>query len=514
MPVTPAIVYTQPNQEASIRVLGARAIAGAVLEDTARRVFSASSESESVRIRLAVEAILRLYRRYGFTLAQVISTETLPDGTLAITVAEGTVRRVTVQGNKRTRSATLNRLLSLKEGQVYNEKNAQNDRLVLAQSGLFDDVTVTTRLPEKSEGEKVDNIVKPENIEIGEIEVVVQVKERTTGNVSLALNYADQAGGLVGFLDLSEDNIAGTGQSASLQWQRVPRGQFDAGGIFRLEDTRQAFYFDYALPVSTRTQFGVRAYDQNTVFLPQFTTIETIRNFERRRGATVQLGQRVGAGQTLFLTSRRDQVGYDPIPRFFTRPIPAGVFNNADATVGAIGLAYHRDGRSARQNPERGFFHQIGVERAAKSLGGTRNFTQTRLDLRFYEPLDVPSIGAKTKARPVLATRFVAGTTNGSLPFSEQFFLGGSDMLRGYDFYSISGANMALASIEARVPFGPETQGVLFYDYGGAWNAGESRRLQGGIGIGARFLSPFGPIRFDLAYGKRTQTYVSLGQSF
>jgi outer membrane protein insertion porin family len=480
-----------------VNIRGARALSASALERRAQLEMASFPKEMSVTeaTRRVVAVIVAEYRAGGFTLAQVVATDILPDGTWEITVAEGTIRSIIFEGNKRTRLATLRRLISLQTGQTYNDIQAKNDRVALARSGLFEDVIVTTRLPEESN-----------KINIGEVDVIVRVKEANTGNVSLAMSYADQAGGLVGFVDIAEGNIAGTGQSASIQWQRVPRGRFDTQGIFRLEDTRQAFLGEYSLPVSTKTLFTVRAYNQNTVLLPQFTNVETLRNFERRRGTTLQVGQRVGQGQTLFISSRRDNVGYDPIPSFFSKPIPRLELANAEATVGTLGLAY--------QYTTPRFRHRLGIERSAKTFGSTRDFTQTQLDLRFYQPLAAEN--TKTKNTPILATRLLAGTTSGAsrLPFSEQFFLGGSDLLRGYDFFSIRGANMALASIEGRVPLGPDVQGVLFYDYGGAWKSGEARKFQGGIGIGARFLSPFGPIRLDLAHGKRTQTYVSLGQSF
>jgi outer membrane translocation and assembly module TamA len=38
--------------------------------------------------------------------------------------------------------------------------------------------------------------------------------------------------------------------------------------------------------------------------------------------------------------------------------------------------------------------------------------------------------------------------------------------------------------------------------------------MKASVGAGLRFLTPIGPIRLDLAYGSRLQTYVSLGQSY
>ena len=113
--------------------------------------------------------------------------------------------------------------------------------------------------------------------------------------------------------------------------------------------------------------------------------------------------------------------------------------------------------------------------------------------------------------------RLLGGTSTGDVPLSEQFFLGGFELLRGYEFFSVRGDKMALGSAEVRVPLGADTAGVLFVDAGNAWLPGQNVSASGlkvGGGVGLRFQSPLGPIRFDLAFGNRSRTYISLGQSF
>jgi len=55
---------------------------------------------------------------------------------------------------------------------------------------------------------------------------------------------------------------------------------------------------------------------------------------------------------------------------------------------------------------------------------------------------------------------------------------------------------------------------VLFVDIGDAWGPDTDFDLRSAIGLGLRFLSPIGPIRFDVAYGDGVKTYVSLGQAY
>jgi outer membrane translocation and assembly module TamA len=110
----------------------------------------------------------------------------------------------------------------------------------------------------------------------------------------------------------------------------------------------------------------------------------------------------------------------------------------------------------------------------------------------------------------------MVGATTGIVPLTEQFYLGGFDLMRGYDLYSLRGSSMFLQTAELRVPVSENVTGALFVDYGGASRGRsiEGRDLKTGVGAGLRFATPFGPIRLDFALGSRLQTYVSLGQNF
>ncbi|MCS7066863.1 MAG: outer membrane protein assembly factor, partial [Fimbriimonadales bacterium] len=117
----------------------------------------------------------------------------------------------------------------------------------------------------------------------------------------------------------------------------------------------------------------------------------------------------------------------------------------------------------------------------------------------------------------VLLLRGLAGVASDSLPLSEKFWLGGFELLRGYDQDEFRGDQMLLGSAEFRFPVMEAVQGALFVDVGAAWDRGQTfqaRDVRAGIGAGLRFASPIGVIRFDLAYGKRTFAYLSLSAGY
>jgi outer membrane protein assembly factor BamA len=492
----------------------------------------------------------------GSRLAQVVGNEISPDGVLTVTVAEGTIRRVFVRGNGKTSSKVIRAAVDVEPGDLYRENDVRDARNRLARLGIFEDVIIVAapngeevkEAPPKTNGDQRDSAgdipastseeagsppasdagqkaeatrddmtpVEPEAAlpvtdEVGFVDLIIRVKERRTGNVAATVGF-NEGTGLVGFVDFSEDNVYGTTHRASVQWQRTNTARFTSNGDFIPGRTRAAYLVSYDIPALGResTALGAQVYNTNTVFLPFFSNNQdNVRNYELRRGGKARVGRTIGRGSTVFLTARRDEVGYDPIPDSLNPPIQDLL--NANATVAAFGLNLVLDGRDDAVNPRRGFLHNLAFERAGRFIGGTSAFTGLSADLRAYAPLN------PKPQSPILALRLLGGSVDDAAPLSEQFWLGGFDLLRGYDLFSIRGSRMLLSSTELRVPLGPGFQGVVFADIGNAFRPGESvqfNRLKGSGGLGLRFLTPIGPIRLDVAYGSQVQTYVSLGQSY
>jgi len=485
----------------SIEVSGTSVLPSASVLEVARTMLE-GKEAQPEALRGAFEAIKALYQAKGYTLAQVVGYQLSPSGTLSLTIAEGRIRKITIQGAKRTRLSVIHEALSQHEGTVYRAATIQQDRARLGRLGVFSEVLISGVPPEESDATDT----------IGLVDLVVKVKESQTGNVAATVGYGDGTG-LVGFVDLTENNLLGNAQRVSAQWQRFGRVLLDNDGFLVQEDPRTAFYVTLQRPaIGPRSlAYGVSVYDQNTIFLPTFgTPIETFRSYERRKGFNAQLGRPIGGVWNLALTARRDVVGYDPVPDRLNPP--TAELSRAGATVGALGFSLAADTRDRADNPRTGLLHRLRYEAAGSLLGGTRSFTQTSLDLRRYSPMSLPK-----KPNAVFASRLLAGISSGDVPLSEQFFLGGFDLLRGYEFFSVRGDKMVLGSAEARVPLGADTTGVVFLDAGNAWLPGQSVSASGlkvGGGVGLRFQSPLGPIRFDLAFGNASRTYISLGQSF
>jgi len=112
------------------------------------------------------------------------------------------------------------------------------------------------------------------------------------------------------------------------------------------------------------------------------------------------------------------------------------------------------------------------------------------------------------------------------IPSTFLFRTGGDQTVRGYSFESIGveqagavigGRRLVVGSIEYTRWVGDNWGIATFFDAGNAWDTGVRTDFATGYGVGARFRTPIGPIRADLAYGAKTsdwRLHFSVGYGF
>lgn len=158
-------------------------------------------------------------------------------------------------------------------------------------------------------------------------------------------------------------------------------------------------------------------------------------------------------------------------------------------------------------------------------------FAIGRVQASVYYALDA-------EARTILAARVAFGSILGgaldAIPASRRFYAGGGGSVRGFEYKSLGPRNMFgdvtggmslfEASLEARIKL-TETIGVVpFFDMGQAYSGSipnGSAPMRYAVGLGLRYYTAVGPIRFDVAMplarrpGERPFAfYVSIGQAF
>lgn len=111
------------------------------------------------------------------------------------------------------------------------------------------------------------------------------------------------------------------------------------------------------------------------------------------------------------------------------------------------------------------------------------------------------------------------------LPQSLRFFAGGGNSVRGFDFESLGelnannrnrgGRQLLDLSLEYQHPISEAWSAALFVDAGNAFDDFEDTDLEIGVGFGARWRSPFGPVRIDLGFPTddftQPRLYLSVG---
>jgi outer membrane protein insertion porin family len=206
-----------------------------------------------------------------------------------------------------------------------------------------------------------------------------------------------------------------------------------------------------------------------------------------------------------------------------------------------------RDTRDKPLDAHRGFYQTFDFGVTPTALGSSADFVRFLGQTAYYRQVK-PWFVLANNVRLGLAVPF-GGT---DVPLSERFFSGGADSLRGFPINGagpqrpvqvcsnpndpttctlisvpVGGDMLFVVNSEARfpIPLKSGLGGVVFYDGGNVYDKINFNRLinnyTNSVGIGFRYDTPVGPVRFDLGYRitsapgvKATQYFVTLGQSF
>ena len=210
----------------------------------------------------------------------------------------------------------------------------------------------------------------------------------------------------------------------------------------------------------------------------------------------------------------------------------------ARGVLSSVDLDYHRSTADNALNARSGYTLDGHLEQAGKALQGDYDFVETIIEGRYY---------AAFGERAVLAVKVRGGSIgvpsgdNLKVPFFRRYWLGGATSLRGWGRFDVAplykglpigGHTMAESSVELRAPVWGNLSAVLFADAGNVWNNAwdfNLNDLRYDVGPGLRYMTPVGPLRFDLGYQlkripgllvngqpepRRFRVHFSIGQAF
>ena len=462
--------------------------------------------------------IQELYNKRGYAVTPDPEAGIDDKSSLRVGLVVARVTDIRIAKNHKTKAAFILREMKTKKGEYYNRATIQRDRAVLYNLELFENVTVD----ERSAGS-------------GKVALVVNVPEKKTGSILGGMSYSASQGP-VGTASIVEKNFRGMGETLSLN-----------GSLGTSSFKQHSVELDYDRPWVDKhgTKMDLAVYDKN---VPRFAdslqnglagTSSSSQNGkfnQQRTGASVGLTRPVGDTFRVGLNFKGEDTRTDPLASL--SQANTNIIQNGP--IFQIGSLVQHDTRDWQNDPVAGGYQSFNLNVGHASLRpvegsgvagagvfGSGNFGKSYLEMRHYFSLSGPRNPNKPgEEKTSFAMRLLAGSAVGKLPFSEQFFLGGIDTLRGYREDRFWGNYMMAGTVEFRQPLARSLKGVLFLDAGEAWGGDYSNvSLSGfaqsafqphiGAGVGLRIGTPLGPVRLDLGFGSEGgRAHLGIGRSF
>ncbi len=339
------------------------------------------------------------------------------------------------------------------QGDVFHLRELLEFQNALAGSGLFQIVNVDAREAEA------------ENLEVP---IVVILEPLPRLEYAIGLGYGTD-----------------TGTRGSLAWEirRLNRRGHQLRGDIRASFVRRAIQTRYTIPYGGAGEEWL------------FTASFRDDDVATYRGQTLSLGtslsqERWGWRETLYLNIIRAWFEVGAVEGVTTLVLP--------------GAEWSRTRYNDRIYPTRGDRIAFETRGTDPVLGSHVSFVQGTLRGNLIRPAGA---SGRLLGRTELGATWVDDFAR--LPGTYRYFAGGDRSIRGFGFQAlgpptedehttVGGRHLLTASVEYEHLFGDTWGAAVFYDVGNAVNRLDDR-LEQGTGVGARWISPIGMVRVDVA---------------
>jgi outer membrane protein insertion porin family len=381
---------------------------------------------------------------------------------LTFKVDEGdifSIGRINISGNQKTKDKVIRRELRINEGDTFDISLLRRSYERINNLGFFESVEL-----------------KPEpHIQTNTMDMNIDVEERSTGSLNVGMGYST-VDDFVGMVDIVQANVAGTG--------RYVKTKFELGNKSTLYELsyRDPWLFDRPVSFSTSLYNSMREYDSYK---------------KRSTGFTLGLGKRWEYWSTS-ATYRFERATIFDVKEFASQNTQD---EEGSTTTSSITPAISRDTRDNRLYPHSGSLNTFSFTYAG--LGGDNKFLQLNFSSTLFLPV-TERTHFSLKGRYGIGM----GLFEQELPLYKRYVVGGPTTVRGLrevgptddnDFY-IGGKEKMIFNVEYIFPLVDELrlQGEIFYDVGTAYDDISELSMKDSAGIGVRWGSPLGPLKFDL----------------
>jgi len=380
------------------------------------------------------------------------------------------IDEIQVGGNTATKSNVIVRETRLRHGELFDQRKVAKIRPRLTRLGYFASV-------------QEPRVFVDENSRGG---LLIEVKEGNSNRLDGVLGYnppppGKRGGSITGLLDLSFNNLVGTGRRLNARWER--RGT-------ATQELRLRYEEPWLLGFPVNIGLGFQQLIQDTTYIKRHWFVDASFPLTENLNAIGQFSQEQinpdSLGSALFGI---------PASRTLLASFGVELDTRDDAINPRTGLRYRTTfsvGRKRITAPQERL--------AAQGLRGRVDTKRALIDGEVVIPLGGPQ---------VLDVGFHGAQVTSNEPFipiTEQFRFGGTRTVRGYREDELRGSRVGWANVEFRYLMGRRSRAFLFLDTGYYFRkeppGGKVEGLKVGYGFGFRVETRLGVIGVDYGLGQ------------
>lgn len=444
----------------------------------------------SLQFQDAISQINSKYDDEGYSLAHIKNFHIdIKTNTLILNIDEGKISEIRTIGNYITKDYVIRREFPLKSGDIFEISKAQTGFDNLYGTGLFQRV--------------IPNVI----YENEKIVLILTVEEHIPDIMKIGTRYDNDKETKV-YLELVNENFAGTGTKSKVHAEIGQRIQ-NLFYSFRADRILNS-YLSFEGNLHFRSDINFLS-DQNNNFISTGDVKDT------RLGGTFKLGSQIGRQWNFEVSLNIEDVKTEAFP-FETLSLQENSYfiNNVNERLDlrTIRVETSIDTRDKYPFTNKGNFHQIYYETAGSIFGSKLSY------VKFYSFL---SFANTFNNRHTIIPKFVFGSADATLPYSQRFRWGGLDSFIGKRFNSLHGRQIVAGNLEYRYKLPLQnffnTYLSFRYDFANLSDNSDDFSADGFIfGSGLKFSIdlPLGPL--EVGYGSRTgeneKLYFSIGHKF